>query len=111
MDTSEDGDTYAKIDDVLNESTVIATESLDLAPPLPKLPYSLSISSSHSSSLSGSPGRARSESMFTRSSQCHRPISILDDDVGMQKLRDLPHRVENSRGHASLAIKFAESGK
>lgn len=101
---TDDADTYAKIDDVM------MSESLDCASSLPKLPKSLSISSSQSSS-SGSPGRSRSKSAFTRSTNSSRPTSsILEDDSGLLNLRDLPHRVESSRAHAFLTIKFAESG-
>eukprot|EP00800_Vazella_pourtalesii_P008535 TRINITY_DN2224_c0_g1_i2.p1 TRINITY_DN2224_c0_g1~~TRINITY_DN2224_c0_g1_i2.p1 ORF type:complete len:662 (-),score=132.71 TRINITY_DN2224_c0_g1_i2:40-2025(-) len=100
---TDDADTYAKIDDVM------MSESLDCASSLPKLPKSLSISSSQSSS-SGSPGRSRSKSAFTRSTNSSRPTSsILEDDSGLLNLRDLPHRVESSRAHAFLTIKFAES--
>ena len=99
---TEDADTYARIDEVM------MSESLDLAQSRPKLPKSLSINSSHSSS--GSPGRSRSKSAFSRPNNCSRPPSILEDDSGFLNLRDLPHRVENTRGHAILTIKFAESG-
>ena len=98
----EDSDTYARIDEVMN------LENLEVPPAPPALPKSFSISSSHSSSISGSPGRVRSESLFTRSHN-PRPVSILEETEG-QKLRDIPHRVDNTRGHASLSIKFAESG-
>ncbi|KAI6654336.1 Protein BZZ1 [Oopsacas minuta] len=101
--TPEDGEIYAKIDEVITD------EGSDTAPPLPKLPKCMSLSGSYSNSLSGHSGRVRSESMFSRSTKFNRPISILEDEVGMQNLRDIPHLIDNTRGHASLAIKFAES--
>ena len=99
----EDADiNYARIDEVM------MSEDSDFAQSLPKLPNSLSISSSRSS-CSPSPGRSRSKSAFSRSTNCSRPTSILEDDSGLLNLRDLPNRVEGTRGHASLTIKFAES--
>ena len=96
---------YQSIDDV------IENEGSDTTASLPILSQSTSVSS-HTGFGNNSPGRVRSESLFTRSAitTSKRPISILDDDSGVQRMRDIPHRVENTRGHAFLAIKFAESG-
>ena len=101
----EETDTYAIIDEVMDPEFVDVTP----APPAPPaIPKSFSVNSSHSSSVSGSPGRVRSESLFTRSYN-PRPVSILEEATG-QMLRDIPHKVESTRGHALLSIKFAESG-
>ena len=104
METVIEDCDYARIDEVLDSEFIDNTTP----PRPPALPKSFSLSSSHSSSLSGSPARVRSESLFTRSHN-PRPVSLLEETQA-ERLRDIPHKVDNTRGHALLSIKFAESG-